>query len=129
MTVREARCACGALVARASGDPVRVSACHCLHCKRRSGSALSWTATYPADRVETEGAFTTYARSSEEGYRSRHHFCPACGCTVFYEIDRRPGMVSIPAGAFADPGFPPPTIEVYDERACPWLPPLGLTSE
>jgi len=35
-------------------------------------------------------------------------------------------MISIPAGAFADPDFPPPAIEIYEERACSWLPPLGL---
>jgi hypothetical protein len=36
---------------------------------------------------------------------------------VFYEIERRPGMISIPVGAFA---------EVYEEARCPWLPDLGL---
>jgi hypothetical protein len=37
--------------------------------------------------------------------------------SVFYEIERRPGMISIPVGAFA---------EVYEEARCPWLPDLGL---
>jgi hypothetical protein len=38
-------------------------------------------------------------------------------------------MLSIPAGAFADPAFAPPTIEVYDERRCLWLPDLGILRE
>jgi hypothetical protein len=38
MIVREARRACGALGAGATGDPVRLSICHCLDCKRRSGA-------------------------------------------------------------------------------------------
>ena len=124
--MREARCACGALTARTEGDPVRISICHCLECKRRSGAAFGWNATFNADQVDIEGAYKSFTRGSDDGYWARHHFCPLCGVSVFYEIERRPGMISIPAGAFADPDFPPPRVEVYEERRCPWLPDLGL---
>src|SRR4051794_35694542 len=100
MTVRQARCAFGAMTARAEGDPVRLSICHCLDCKRRSGSAFSWNATYEAVQVEIAGGYSTYTRGADDGFWGRHHFCPACGVSVFYEIERRPGMISIPAGAF-----------------------------
>jgi len=129
MTIREARCACGALTARAEGDPVRLSVCHCTDCKRRTGSAFSWNVTYEGDRVTIGGAFDSYTRGSDDGFWVRHHFCGGCGVTIFYEIERRPNMVSIPAGAFADPAFPPPTVEVYEESRCPWLPDLGLPNE
>ena len=36
-------------------DPVRVSACHCLDCKKRSGSAFAVQARWPADQVNFEG--------------------------------------------------------------------------
>jgi hypothetical protein len=49
--------------------------------------------------------------------------------TLWYEIERRPNMVSIPAGAFADPNFPAPTVEVYEERRCAWLPDFGIPRE
>src|SRR3569623_1797462 len=107
MTVREARCACGALSARTEGDPPRISVCHCNACKRRTGSAFSWNATFAAEQVRVTGAYRTYERSSGDGFWARHHFCPDCGVSVFYEIERRPGMISIPAGAFAARGFPP----------------------
>lgn len=126
---RQARCACGALAAATTGDPIRLSVCHCLDCKRRTGSAFSWNATFAAADVTVEGAFRTYQRGSDDGYWGRFHFCPECGVTVAYEIERRPDMISIPAGAFADPAFPPPAIEVYDERRCPWLPDFGIPRE
>jgi hypothetical protein len=121
MTTREAKCTCGALSATATGDPIRNSVCHCLDCKRRTGSAFSWNAHWPGERVEISGEAATATRSSEEGFWCRYHFCPACGVTVWYEIERRPGVISIPVGAFADPDFPPPTVEVYAERRCAWL--------
>ena len=126
MMVREARCACGALSVRAQGDPVRVSVCHCGACKRRTGSAFAWNATYEAAQVEIMGPSRSYTRDSEEGFWARDHFCASCGVRIWYEIERRPGMISIPAGAFADADFPPPRVDVYDALRCPWLPELGL---
>lgn len=50
-----ARCGCGALRAICVGAPVRVSVCHCLDCKRRTGSAFSWNARFRSARVRVEG--------------------------------------------------------------------------
>jgi hypothetical protein len=125
-TDREAHCACGALSARTAGDPFRVSICHCLECKRRTGTAFGWNATFDADLVQVSGDYRTFQRDSDDGFWVRHHFCETCGVSVFYEIERRPGMISIPAGAFADPDFPAPQVEVYEEHRCPLLPEPGL---
>jgi hypothetical protein len=129
MTTREARCSCGALTATATGEPVRVSVCNCLDCKRRSGSAFSWNATYAEDQVALRGEDASFTRTSDDGFWARHHFCPNCGTRVYYAIERRPAMISIPAGLFADPAFPAPTIEVYGERRCPWLAELAPGQE
>jgi hypothetical protein len=126
MMIREARCTCGALTARTEGDPVRVSICHCGECKRRTGTAFGWNATFNADQVRVDGAYRSFTRGSDDGYWVRSHFCPYCGVTIFYEIERRPGMISIPAGAFADPEFPAPRVEVYEDSRCSWLPDPGL---
>jgi Uncharacterized conserved protein len=120
MKGQRAECRCGALQADCSGDPVRVSVCHCLSCKRRTGSAFSYNATYASERVQIRGVATAFTSVSDEGHWARFHFCPACGATVWYEIELRPGMVTIPVGAFADPAFPAPTVMVYSERAHSW---------
>ena len=125
MTIREAKCSCGALTARAEGEPTRNSVCDCLDCKRRTGSAFAWNATYEEGRVKVQGSSASFTRTSEDGFWVRDHFCPTCGTRIFYAIERRPGMISIPVGAFADPDFPPPTVEVYGERRCSWLPELA----
>jgi hypothetical protein len=120
---------CGAIEARCSGEPVRVSICHCLDCKRRTGSAFSLNATFPHDQVERRGEAEVFTHTSDEGHWGRHAFCGTCGTTVYYEIERRPGMVTIPVGAFADPDVPAPTVEVYGERRPGWLPALTETQE
>jgi hypothetical protein len=41
MIVRMASCSCGQLTAVATGDPIRVSVCHCLACQRRTGDVVA----------------------------------------------------------------------------------------
>ena len=41
--------------------------------------------------------------------------------TVFYEIDKMPGFIAVPVGAFADPSFPSPTFSMYEARRHGWV--------
>lgn len=119
MTIRTASCTCGQLAATVRAEPVRVSVCHCLACQRRSGSAFEVQAQFPADAVKVSGRSTAYVRIGDGGGRARFHFCPVCGDSVYYVPEARPGLVALPVGAFAGPGFPPPTVPVYEERRHP----------
>ena len=53
--------------------------------ERRTGSAFGWNATYAAGQVAVEGAYQSFTRGSDDGYWARHHFCPACGVTIWYD--------------------------------------------
>lgn len=125
MSVRLAACHCGALTATCEGEPVRVSVCHCLACKQRSGSAFSAQARWPSAQVKLEGPFSVYLRTADSGRTAAFRFCPACGSTVAYEIEAMPGLTAVPVGAFADPDFPPPKYSVWEERKCAWTAVLG----
>lgn len=126
MSTRLASCSCGQLSARVSGDPVRVSICHCLACQRRTGSVFGQQARFPRENVTIAGQSTGYARVGDEGTRATFHFCPHCGATVYYEAEGQEEWLAIPVGAFADPGFPAPTVSVYEERMHGWVvPPAG----
>lgn len=116
MTAREASCSCGAIRARCSGEPVRISICHCLECQKRSGSAFAAQARFPRDNVEVFGAPSTFSRKGDEGSIATFRFCSNCGSTVWYSIDNDPDRIAVALGAFADPSFPPPRFSVYEER-------------
>lgn len=126
MVTRLATCSCGQLSAQVTGDPVRVSICHCLACQRRTGSVFAAQARFRRVQVTTNGQSTRYVITGDEGTSATFHFCPQCGATVFYEPQALPEFVAIPVGAFADPQFPAPTVSVYEERMHGWvLPPSG----
>ncbi len=125
MTTRTASCRCGQLTATATGEPVRVSVCHCLACQQRTGSAFAAQARWPVDQVRIEGQSTSWTRTADSGNRTTYHFCPECGSTVHYTGGNFPDLVAIPLGAFADPHFPPPHFSVWEKRKHQWVEILG----
>lgn len=126
MTPRTASCRCGQLTATVEGEPVRVSVCHCLNCKKRSGSAFAVQARWPAEQVVIEGRSKSFEKVADSGNRATFHFCPDCGSDVHYEINGKfDGLVAIPLGAFDDPWFLSPKFSVWEERKHDWVEIVG----
>ena len=125
---RRAACSCGQLTVTTQGEPARNSVCHCLNCKRRTGTAFSWNATFEETQVEVAGEHASYTRSSEEGFWARHHFCSVCGTRVFSRSSGgRTWFRSWPGCSWILPSSP--TVEVYGERRCTWLPEVAASQE
>jgi hypothetical protein len=40
---------------------------------------------------------------------------------VYYQTEGNEQSIAIPVGAFAEPGFPEPTVSVYEERKHAWV--------
>jgi len=118
---RTARCSCGQLQVECSGEPDKVSICHCTECQRRTGSAFGVAVFFAKTAVQITGASQTYERLGDSGLPLRHHFCPHCGSTVFWYPERRPNHIAIALGSFADPAFPAPSQSVYEDSRHPWL--------
>lgn len=117
---RRAACACGQLAIDCRGAPLRVSICHCRTCQRRTGAPFGWQVRFPEGAVTPTGEAAHYRRTADSGRAIDFRFCPACGSTVWWTMDRDPGLVVVAGGAFADPTIPPPAIEVYTERQHAW---------
>jgi hypothetical protein len=98
-----------------------VSLCHCFECQKRTGSTYGIAAFFPRQQIEVAGSYRDYARMSDSGYAVTHHFCPGCGGTVFWEPARKPEVVAVAVGAFADPSFPAPSKAVYPEHRHAWV--------
>jgi hypothetical protein len=121
MSVRQAACHCGQLRLSCSGEPIRVSMCHCLACQRRTGSAFGVQARVRRQDVSFEGRSTAFTRAGDSGGRCTFQFCPACGSTVYWEPQGLPDFVVVAVGAFADPSFALPSVSFYEERKHPWV--------
>jgi hypothetical protein len=123
---RTASCRCGQLKATAIGEPVQLSVCHCLNCKKRSGSAFAVQARWPVGQVTVEGQSKSFEVVADSGNRATFHFCPECGSDVHYDINGKfDGLVAIPLGAFDDPYFGSPEYSVWEDRKHDWVEIVG----
>jgi hypothetical protein len=100
MAAREAACSCGQLKIVVEGEPSRVSACHCLACQRRTGSAFGVQARFP---------------------RATFSFCPQCGATVYYIAASAQSLWPFSSARSLDPSFPPPRFSVWEDRKHAWV--------
>jgi hypothetical protein len=117
---RRGGCACGQLTFHTRGEPLRVGLCHCLTCRKTSGSAFNAFAIFPDDRVEITGAMEGWRASPD----SERCFCPRCGSQV---LAREGGETEIRLGAFDEPNLFTPTYEAWIGRRERWLRLPGLT--
>ena len=121
MTAHTASCRCGQLTATATGEPVRVSVCHCLDCQRRSGSAFAAQVRFPAEQVTIAGNSTEYAHAGGGGNIARFHFCPTCGDSVYFTNDTIPETIAIALGTLANPYAFTPNFSVWENRKHDWI--------
>jgi hypothetical protein len=107
-------CLCGDVRIEAVGKPYRVGLCHCLDCRKHSGSLFHASAIFPADAVTITGETRAFKGRS---------FCPRCGSSVFA---RSEDELEVSLGALDAPDQFQPTYELWTVRREEWLPPFPL---
>lgn len=125
MSEHVASCRCGQLSIHCTGEPVRVSVCHCLECQKRTGSAFGAQARWQDDQVLMDGTWSEWGRIADSGNKATYRFCANCGSTVAYSGDGMQGYMAVPLGAFAGQDLPCPIVSFYEERQHSWTAVLG----
>ena len=116
-------CSCGA-VRFAIRDYLYALVCHCDACKKRTGSAFGISVVVEnADILDLRGALQTYTRIAESGRPVDYEFCPRCGATIQWDIEKFPTRTIFAGGAFDDMRLFPAAGEMYNECALDWARP------
>jgi hypothetical protein len=100
-------CVCGAVRFKATGEPLRVTICHCTWCQRRTGTAFGTEVVFDGGQVEFAGEEAGCYRhiSDESGRWLDVAFCRRCGSNLGFTLEAAPGLRTLPAGCFDDPGW------------------------
>ncbi len=113
-------CSCGA-VRFSVKRFLYVLACHCDACKKRTGSAFGLSVPVEAEDINVfSGETTTYTRTAESGRNVRYEFCPTCGTTVRWSLDRVSNRYIFAAGTFDAVQELKAVGEMYTAVALPW---------
>ena len=107
-------CLCGEVRIAATGQPYRVGLCHCLDCRKHSGSLFYAAAIFPEHAVTIDGESRAW---------NARHFCPRCGSSVFA---RYGDEIEVHLGALDAADRFVPTYENWTVRREAWLPRFPL---
>lgn len=77
----EGACLCGAARWTFAGEPDGATACNCTACRRYG---VLWAYDYEDEGIALAGPTQSFAR----GRALDFHFCPVCGCMVFWRGKR-----------------------------------------
>lgn len=92
-------CTCGDLSYHLTGSPLFVHVCHCLDCKRRSGSAFAITTiVLEDDIVVTRGSVQD---TSDDGVHTRF-YCASCGQEIWATSTRHQATALLRTGTLND---------------------------
>ena len=113
-------CLCGAVSYEAKADPMVVAHCHCVDCRKSSGTGHGTHAALPEDAVEFSGEINFYDSPADSGNVVSRGFCPTCGSAIFSRNSAMPGMAFLRASSLDDPDAVTPSMIVYASRAPNW---------
>lgn len=116
-------CLCGAVSFEIHGSLRSVRYCHCMNCRKFSGTAYAaWGLAETSQLTVTPSAPNVSKFNSGGGHRV---FCAACGSPLWYEPTGRPQLRGIPLGAIDEGSVPKPEMHVWTKSKVAWASILG----
>ncbi|KAI8935434.1 hypothetical protein NX059_008011 [Plenodomus lindquistii] len=96
-------CFCGNVRYEVTGDSEASILCHCLDCRKISGSTYSTNSLFSADGFKvTKGAAKQHTVKADGGNEITSNFCGDCGSTMWREGATFPGKRIVKTGTLDD---------------------------
>lgn len=115
-----ARCACGAVTATISGEPVATRECWCRQCQKIAAGGPTRNAMFRVEDIALSGALASHVYTAASGNQLTQHFCPGCGVHVMGQSSARPQFRTLRLG-FLDPGHGlAPDMAIWLSEAPPY---------
>jgi hypothetical protein len=121
-------CLCGQVSYKADGEAAFVAVCHCKHCQKQSGSTFGLVVGVPKPAFSLTGDVKVYHDRGDSGQPVDRAFCPNCGSLLTTDAAVMPDLIFIKAGTLDDTSWVQPTMQMFCDRAQPWINLDGLQS-
>jgi hypothetical protein len=113
-------CLCGAVRYESDMEPVAAGHCHCLDCRKSSGTGHCSHIGLPDRGFRISGTLHFYDAPADSGNIVSRGFCPTCGSPIYSTNAAMPGMIFLRASSLDDPELFKPQMVVYAKRAPSW---------
>ncbi|KAI1169691.1 Mss4-like protein [Nemania sp. FL0916] len=121
----EGGCLCGKIRYSVEGDPVGKALCHCLDCRKITGSTYSTNMIMPGPNFKLlAGTPKTFAKTAGSGNQIVSHFCGDCGSTLWRNTDAFGDAKIVKAGTLDDEDAldkVEPALELFTDHRVTWV--------
>ncbi len=77
------RCACGAVTATITGEPMGIRLCWCRQCQQIAAGGATTNALFVAAEVVLTGKLASHSYAAASGNTLNQYFCPRCATPVY----------------------------------------------
>ena len=113
-------CLCGAVRYESDGEPVAAGHCHCLDCRRSSGTGHCSHLGLPEAGFKLTGELRFFDAPADSGNVVSRGFCPTCGSPIYSTNSGMTGVLFLRASSLDDPELFNPQLVVFTKRAPSW---------
>ena len=114
------RCLCGAVQYETTAPPQLVGQCHCVDCRKTSGTDHGTHLIVPEENFALTGALKFFDHPADSGNIVSRGFCPECGSAIYSKNSTMAGVVFVRASSLDDLEIAKPQMIVYTSRAPSW---------
>ncbi|KAH6638469.1 DUF636 domain protein [Boeremia exigua] len=126
-TLLEGSCCCGAIHIRSTGEIQAKALCHCLDCRKITGSAFSTNFIVPNEGFSvTKGSPKSFSKKAESGNFITSNFCGDCGSTLWRQSETFGDTKIIKVGTIDGTAIEDikPTSELFIANRISWVSPV-----
>ncbi|KAL1642430.1 hypothetical protein SLS58_005504 [Diplodia intermedia] len=122
----EGSCCCGAVGIKSTGEIQAKALCHCLDCRKITGSTYSTNIIVAGNGFSvTRGTPKQFSKTADSGKTITSNFCGDCGSTLWRQSEAFGDARIIKAGTLDTPGavdeVAKPAAELFTTQRVPWV--------
>ena len=119
MYIFSGNCLCGKITYKCYAEPKAIFNCHCVDCRRATGSVFGTNLFVPENEVKIYGKLSSYTHKSDSGSIMTKMFCSNCGSLMFGRNSAKENIMSIRAGTVIQLDLITPEINVFMDSKVP----------
>ena len=120
MYIFSGKCLCGKVNYNCYAKPKAIFNCHCVDCRRATGSVFGTNLFVPEEEVKIFGKLSSYTHKSDSGSTMTKMFCSNCGSLMFGRNSAKKNILSIRAGTVIQLDLIKPEINVFMDSKVPY---------
>ncbi|KAK6008362.1 hypothetical protein QM012_000265 [Aureobasidium pullulans] len=118
-------CACGEVKFEYQGEPAAKVACHCIPCRKTSGTTNSYNLMLPSDKYKIlSGSLRTWTRKGDSGKNVTYHYCQNCPTILYVTGEAMNGINIVKVGTLDDEdvfeNLGKPGLEIFTKNRPQW---------